>query len=244
MKPLNNFITEALSKTSDRNFVKLAKTTKHTKMYFHLSSALDGIGDELANNSTYKKEKGKLSLSNKIHRKLLFDAVLERMGLSSTKEARQLFREYDVWNADDFANWLIFNAEFLESNSYNLKHIKDFDETERERQYKAWKESANYVPGKTYDKDDADEYDKDADTRKMLIYDVNDPANPETTLQYPLVGKVSKENSSVITNFKMNWHELTGLKYFDARPILEENYIKMGKDQLKKVEYFEDVDLK
>jgi biotin-[acetyl-CoA-carboxylase] ligase BirA-like protein len=98
------------------------------------------------------------------------------------------------------------------------------------------------LTGKIYDKDDTEEYDKDADTRKMLVYDVNDPGNKETTLQFPLVGKVNKQNSSTITNFKMEWHELTGLRFFDARPILEENYIKMGKDQLQKVEYIENDD--
>lgn len=242
MKTLHDFITEALAKNPNRNYVKLAQTPKHAKMCSHLSRGLKGISDELANNSTYKKENGKLSLSNKVHRKLLFDAVLDRMGFQSSKEARQLFREYDVWSAEDFANWLIVNSAYLESNSYNLKHIKDFDETERERQYKAWKASDKYIPGKIYDKDDTEEYDKDADTRKMLVYDVNDPGNKETTLQFPLVGKVNKQNSSTITNFKMEWHELTGLRFFDARPILEENYIKMGKDQLQKVEYIENDD--
>lgn len=242
MKTLQDFITEALKKNPERNYVKLAQTPKHSKMCDHLAKGLRGIGGKLSDNATFKKANGKLSLSNKAHRKLLFDTVLEMMGLESSKEGRQLFREYDVWHAEDFANWLIFNSEYLESHSYNLRHIKDFDETEREREYKAWKSSDRYIPGKIYDKDDIEGYDRELNTRKMLVYDVNDPGKKETTLQFPLVGKVNKQNSTTITNFKMEWHKLTGLRYFDARPILEENYIKMGKDQLKKVDYLENND--
>lgn len=228
MKTLQCYIMEAI-KSND--LVKLTMSTKHIAFINKLEKALNKI----SNDKLY-------SLGNKQDVKKLFKLFIEKMGFHTEIEARKMLRDYGIYDEDTFAKWMILNASFLKDHKYKINFIKDFNETELDKKYNAWRHSPDYVEGKPFDKDNFDEDDED-DVRKMVVYDANDPANPDTLLEFPLKGKVGKDTQDQITNFKMDWRRKTGLEYYDARPILAQNYIKLGKDKLEKYIYFSNDDL-
>lgn len=225
MKSLVEYIYEQLITEASGELKPFKKTVQSIDVLKLLERGFNGLKNEL---------KEPVSLGNKQDVKKLFVAFLKRCTLGSELDARKKLREYGVYSDKDFAKWITLNAEIFNKEFKNLSNlIKQFNETERERQYKAYKNSEDYVEGKKFDKE-AYEEDDDDEERVLVIYDCNDPANPDTTLEYPFKGKRGKDNEFQVTMCKVDWHYQTGLKFFDARPILAQNYIKMGKDQLKK----------
>lgn len=226
MKTLIEYIHEAFH---SNDLVKLTMS----KSNIELLNKIEKSFNEINKTKTF-------SLGNKQDVKKLFKLFIEKMGYPKELDARQILKKYGVYDEQTFAKWLILNADFLKEHNYKIECIKDFNESELDKKYKTWKNSANYVEGKIFDKEN---FEDDEEERTMVVYDVNDPANPDTTLEYSLVGKVGKDTQNQITMFKVDWHYQTGLKFFDARPILAQNYIKFGKDKLEKFIYVSDDDL-
>ena len=146
-----------------------------------------------------------------------------------------------VTDAASLANLIITNVEKLKEAGWKINKIKSFNESEREKKYKAWKKSDKYVEGKKFNKKEAEEESEDELNRIMVVYYVNDPKDESTTLEYEFTGKVNKDNQEQISMIKMDWHYATGLGYYDARPILLSNYLKKTDAELEAKSAVDDI---
>ena len=138
----------------------------------------------------------------------------------------KVLKEFNVIEGKSIAKLITSNKEELEKAGWKFDAIKSFDETEQQKKYKAWKNSDDYVEGKKFVKRELKDADEEELERTLVVYDVNDPANNETTIEYDFYGKVGKDTSHQINMIKVDWKYSTGLKYYDARPILLSNYCK------------------
>lgn len=141
-----------------------------------------------------------------------------------------ILKEFGIIGGRSMAELLLKSHQILVDENWNLSKIKDFDETKRQKQYKRWKESEDYVEGKHFGESNCG-----VEERIMIVYDVNDPLNRENIFEYTLKGKVGKKTMDQVSMFKTDWHYQTGIKYYDARPILLENYLKKSEEELKRV---------
>lgn len=230
MKTLVEFINESLQQINE-SIILFNANAKNAK-----NAAL--VEDKIRSflNTTEKR----YSLNSKHETELLFNDFVKFAKLDS-----KLLKEFGITNDKSFAKLLINNKEKLEKEKWNLKAIKSFDESELKKEYKKWKESKDYVEGKHLYKEEYKDADEEELVRSLVVYYVNDPGNPETTITYDnFVGKMGKNTSHQVNMLKMDWHEQTGLKYYDARPILLSNYLKKTDDELAKHEIvFDDSDL-
>lgn len=163
---------------------------------------------------------------------------------SKSKISTKLLKEFGVIDGKTIASLIIANKEKLEKDGWKFDCIKSFDETEQQKKYKAWKESDNYVKGEKFSKADLKDADEEELVRTLVVYDVNNPGNEETTIKYDFYGKMGKDTMHQINMIKVDWKYGTGLKYYDARPILLSNYLKKSDAELAKHEIvFDDSDL-
>ena len=184
--------------------------------------------------------KKRYSFNNKHEMELFFNDFVKFAKLDS-----KLLKEFGIVDAKSLAKLLVDNKEALEKANWNLKAIKSFDESEMKKEYKKWKESKDYVEGKELNKEQYKDANEEQLKRTLVVYYVNDPGNDETTIEYEdFEGKVGKDTSHQINMLKMDWCDKTGLKYYDARPILLSNYLKKSDEELAKREItFDDSDL-
>lgn len=184
--------------------------------------------------------KKRYSLNSKHEIELFFNDFVKFAKIDS-----KLLKEFGIVNGKSLAKLLILNREKLENNKWNLKAIKSFDESEMKKEYKKWKESKDYVEGTQLNKENYKDANEEQLKRTLVVYYVNDPGNDETTIKYEdFEGKVGKNTSHQINMLKMDWCDKTGLKYYDARPILLSNYLKKSDEELEKREpIFDDSDL-
>lgn len=163
---------------------------------------------------------------------------------SKSKISTKLLKEFGVIDGKSIARLITSHKEELEKDGWKFDAIKSFDETEQQKKYKAWKNSDDYVEGKKFVKHELKDADEEELERTLVVYDANDPGNDETTIEYDFYGKVGKDTSHQINMIKVDWHYETGLKYYDARPILLSNYLKKSDAELSKREVvFDDSDL-
>ena len=156
----------------------------------------------------------------------------------------KVLKEFNVIDGKSIARLITSHKEELEKDGWKFDAIKSFDESEQQKKYKAWKNSDDYVEGKKFVKRELKDADEEELERTLVVYDSNDPGNDETTIEYDFYGKVGKDTSHQINMIKVDWHYETGLKYYDARPILLSNYLKKSDAELAKREVvFDDSDL-
>lgn len=179
----------------------------------------------------------------------------KRYSFNNKQDLEKLFKDYldythltwkDVKNfgivdGASIADLIIRNKEALEKDGWKFDNISSFDETKMQKEYKKWKNSDDYVQGKRLDKSEYDDANDEDLVRTLVVYDANDPSNPETTLEYDFEGKRGKATDHQVNMIKMDWKYETGLKYYDARPILLSNYLKKSDAELEKVSAFNDV---
>ena len=228
MKSLIDFIKES-QQTINEGLVlfKFKKDLIKTQI-----KAEDGLKNFL------KHSKKRYSFNNKTDVKNFFTDYC-----SYTKLTRSDLKELGITDGKDLINLIASKKDELEKEGFNLKTIKSFDETELQKEYKAWKKSDDYIEGKKFNRKEAEEESEDELKRTLVIYYSEHPGNEDTTLEYEFTGKIGKTTQHQINMFKMDWHYETGLKYYDARPILLSNYLKKSDEELAKREYWTDDDL-
>lgn len=212
------------------------------KLYFFKPSAQRAqdaakVEDAIKNflNTTSKR----YSFENKSDLDQLFKDFCKK-----SKIDNKLLKEFGIIDGKSIAKLITSHKEELEKDGWKFNAIKSFDETEQQKKYKAWKKSDDYVEGKKFNKADYKDADEEELERTLVVYDANDPGNDETTIEYDFYGKVGKDTAHQINMIKVDWHYGTGLKYYDARPILLSNYLKKSDAELAKREVvFDDSDL-
>ena len=234
MKSLIEYINEAIEK-----FDLLKPKASNAQ---EAISLLDCIRDFL------KGLKKQLSLTNKTDANKLFNdfSKSRELGILKNKFGNNLLSKYDIDTFQKFAIFLYTNAsKFLDEDGkykWDIKNIKQFNLSEREKEYKDYKKSDDYVAGIKWDKDD---FDPNQEERRIVVYDRWDPSN---IYVYPIKGKTSnKETVHQINLDRMDWCWQNGYKigkkYFDAYWKLETNFYKNGpaKQDIDPNEFFDDI---
>lgn len=226
MRNLTDFIAEALK--SSNGSTSLFKMTKE-----NAQKALN-LQDKLRD--FVKHSKSEYSLTSKTDLEKMFRDFIRYAHVDIAT-----LKEFNITSGLDLANLLIENKEGLEKDGWVFTKIKSFNETELEKQYKKWKSSGDYVEGRKFDKEKVKDLEEDELKRILVVYDVNDPENEDTTIDYNFKGKRGKDTDHDVNMIKMDWKYKTHLKYFDARPILLSNYLKKTSEELKKREITDDI---
>lgn len=142
-------------------------------------------------------------------------------------------KEFAIVDAASLANLIINNHEKLQEAGWKLDKIKSFDESARQKEYKKWKASEDYVEGKAFSRKDAEDESEDELERTMVVYHCDDPGDESLVREYTFKGKVTKDNQRQISMIKMDWCYQTDNDYYDARPILLSNYLKKSDAELE-----------
>jgi len=191
-----------------------------------------------------------LSLTNKSEANKLYKGFISYRGMVSlrNKYGRAILTKYDIDTYEKFAKFLFDNASTLcdENGKYKwgeIKNIKQFNLSEREKEYKKWKDSDNYTPGHKWDKDD---FDPSKEERTIVVYDRWDGENQELIYEYPITGKIgTPETDRQINLCRVDWCYQNGFspskKYFDAYPKLAVNYYKYGPAKQEEGFNFDDI---
>lgn len=216
MKPIKQFILESTRSFNEINIFK------------GVNGAI--VSDELINILVGLKKK--VNLSDRKSVRNLWEKFL-----GATRFGNETLRSIGLKTADNLRDALLLNADRIiemwpEAASSN---IKDFNLNEYERKYRAWKKSADYVKGENFaGKDSFADASEEELERIMVVYDANDPGNPDTVKQFKLKGPINKDNQDIINMFKTDWKYETGLKYFDARPCRLSYYLAKSDEELQK----------
>lgn len=229
MKTLQEYINEALvSKTGTKHLFKITKdNVKDVAL----------IEDKLK--AFFKHSKKRYSFTNKTDLKQMFDDFFK-----DAKISRSTLKEFGLISGAAIADLITINHDELVNDGWDFRSIKTFDETEREKEYKKWKKSDDYVVGKKLrDTTDLSDEPEDELKRTIVIYDANWPGNPETTFEYDFYGKRGKSTDHQVNMLRVDFHHLTGINYYDARAELLTNYLKKDEEALKKKEIWDNSDL-
>lgn len=223
MKRLANFICEQIESQINEGFVLVKATAKN---------AADAATLEDAIHNFLNTTKTRYSFNNKQDLQQFFKDFCD-----NTKINKEILKEFGMTDGHAIAQKIIDNKEKLEKEGWKLNAIKSFDESAREKEYKAWKNSDDYVQGKTFNKDDYKDADEQTLTRTLVVYDRDNPGNPDTTLEYEFTGKRSKENMHQVHMIRQDWCQYTGLNYYNnARECLLSYYLKKSDAELAKRE--------
>lgn len=224
MKTLKNFILESERSLNDINIFKGLKGAQ----------ASEKIIQTLKKISKTKK----INLNDRKSVTTLWQKFLGESGYTP-----EFLSAIGLKTADNLRTAILNNMErILEMwPEEATSKIKDFNLSETEKKYRAWKKSDKYVKGEDFKGKDAysDEDEEDLE-RVMVVYNANDPGDQSTVKTYKLLGKVGKDTQEQINMFKVDWKYETGLKYFDARPCLLSHYLKKSDSELQKL-YDDDI---
>lgn len=216
MKPIKQFILESTRSFNEINIFK------------GVNGAI--VSDEIIN--LLRNSSKKINLSDRKSVRNFWERLL-----GVTRFGNEALRSIGLRTADNLRDALLLNADKIiemwpEAAS---SKIKDFNLSEHERKYRTWKKSADYVKGENFaGKDSFADASEDELERIMVVYDANDPGNPDTVKQFKLTGPINKDNQDLINMFKTEWKYETGLKYFDARPCRLSYYLSKSDAELQK----------
>lgn len=224
MRTLTAFITESMKSYNEINIFKGLKGAK----------ASEKIIETLQRLSKTKK----ININDRESVKSLWERFL-----GHSMYSREELSALGLKTADNLRDALLQNADKIIENwpEDAVAKIKDFNLSDTEKKYRAWKKSDKYVKGEDFKGKDAyEDEDEEALERVMVVYNANDPGDQSTVKTYKLEGKVGKDTQEQINMFKVDWKYETGLKYFDARPCLLSYYLKKTEDELTKL-YDDDI---
>lgn len=224
MKSLATYIYESLEVQINEAFVLLKPTAKTAANAAKFEDELRGF---------LNTTKTRYSFNNKQDLQQFFKDFCDSSNIN-----KAILKEFGMTDGHTIAQKIIDNKEKLEQYKWNLAAIKSFDESDesaRKKEYKAWKNSDDYVQGKTFNKDDYKDADKQTLTRTLVVYDRNNPSNPDTTLEYEFTGKRSLDNMHQVHMIRQDWCQYTGLNYYNnARDCLLPYYLKKSDAELAK----------
>lgn len=223
MRSLTTYINETLETIINEAFILVKPTAK---------TATDAAKLEDGIRSFLNTTKTRYSFNNKQDLQQFFKDFCDK-----TKINNAILKEFGMTDGHAIAQKIIDNKEKLEKEGWKLTAIKSFDESAREKEYKAWKNSDDYVQGKTFNKDDYKDADEQTLTRTLVVYDRDNPGNPDTTLEYEFTGKRSKDNMHQVHMIRQDWCQYTKLNYYNnARECLLSYYLKKSDAELAKRE--------
>ena len=222
MKNLVEFINESLEKI---NLLKPGAKNAQEAI-----SLIDAIRDYL------KGLKEQFSLTNKQDAIKLFNGFKKDRPITVlVNNYKGILSKFDIDSPDKFVKFLFNNAQALLDKDGKYKweglmpNILQFNPSKLESDWKAWRNSDDYVKGHKWDDDD---YDPDTIEREIVIYDRRDGKNPETTIVFPFKGMRGKQTDRQVNMLRVEWCHMCGYKtqdkYYDAYPKLKDNYDKYG----------------
>jgi hypothetical protein len=143
---------------------------------------------------------------------------------------RSTLKEFGLTSAQALANLIYRSYDILEQENWNIQVIKEFATSKRSQKYQKWIKSKDYVEGRKLSNM------HENPRRILVIYDKSFPGNPDTTYEYPIEGIMGRENTmQQVCMLKQDWHYQTGISFYDARPILLENYLKKSEEELRQI---------
>lgn len=211
MKNLTEFINETLYDVALLEDIQSVwKKTKETVQ----------IQDTIKNFCVSMKGQ-KFSLDNKSELRKVFKIFISKFGFGTDTQNRTILSKYGLATENGFRKFILGNHDELEKNKCYIDWVKQWDETEIEKEYKKAKENGE-IPDLVND--------DDAEDRDLVIYDRWDP---HTHAVYSFVGKRGKSTDHQVNMIRMDFKYEYGVKYYDCYPILAKNYYG-HEDELKK----------
>lgn len=175
-----------------------------------------------------------VSLTNKQDAIRIYNGFLNYNGVLTQDTKKRLLKKFDLDSFTKLAGFLFTEAPTLldPDGSYkweDIKNVLQYNPSKLEQDYKAWKNSPDYVEGFKWSEKD---YDPNSLERTIVVYDRRDGRNPETTYGYPFTGHRGKSTQYQTNMIRVDWCYRCGFKpskkYFDAYTKLAENYEKYG----------------
>ena len=149
-------------------------------------------------------------------------------------------KEFNLVNEIALANIILDKKEVLEKEGWKFNCIKKTHTDLFKEELEKWIKQGKPIIGHTIKREDYKNIDYSDLKRELVIYNVDDPENPETTFSYPyygarggksLNGKGHNDHQEHLC--AGDWAINTGLNYYNARGILLENYLKKTGIELK-----------
>lgn len=162
----------------------------------------------------------KVSLENKNDLSKTYQAFLKTLTYGTN--ARTILGKYGIGTPEGFKNFILKEKETLEKNKYNISWVKDFDLSETEKEYRAYKKSDEYKSGEKKEEDDAN-------PRELVIYHRYDPGN---YLVYPFSGNRGKSTQHYVRMCRMDFSYETGVKYWETYDCLSKHYFSHTPEEL------------
>ena len=178
------------------------------------------IQDKIKNFCTSMKGQ-KISLDNKQELRKVFKEFISKFTFGNDAQNRTVLKKYGLATEEGFRKFILGSHNELEENKCYIDWVKQWDETEAEKEYKKAKENGE-IPSTVED--------DDADDRDLVIYDRWDP---HTHAVYAFSGKRGKGTDHQVNLIRMDFKYEFGVKYYDCYPILAKNYYG-HEDELKK----------
>lgn len=167
----------------------------------------------------------KYSLCNQTELRKIFKDFINTLTFGNYTSNLTAVKKYGIATESGFAKFILDNHDNFIENKFYIDWVKQWDESEIEKEYKKWKESNKYV---------ASISDEDAEERDLVIYD---RWNPEEHIVKPFRGKRGKSTDHEVNMIRMDFKHEFGVKYYDCYPILFKNYEGHIEELKKRAEY-------
>lgn len=167
----------------------------------------------------------KYSLGNQTELRKIFKDFINTLTFGNYTSNLTAVKKYGIATESGFAKFILDNHDNFIENKFYIDWVKQWDESEIEKEYKKWKESNKYV---------ASISDEDAEERDLVIYD---RWNPEEHIVKPFRGKRGKSTDHEVNMLRMDFKHEFGVKYYDCYPILFKNYEGHIEELKKRAEY-------
>lgn len=167
----------------------------------------------------------KYSLGNQTELRKIFKDFINTLTFGNYTSNLTAVKKYGIATESGFAKFILDNHDNFIENKFYIDWVKQWDESEIEKEYKKWKESSKYV---------ASISDEDAEERDLVIYD---RWNPEEHIVKPFRGKRGKSTDHEVNMIRMDFKHEFGVKYYDCYPILFKNYEGHIEELKKRAEY-------
>ena len=167
----------------------------------------------------------KYSLGNQTELRKVFKDFVNTLSFGDYTKNLSVIKKYGIATENGFAKFILDNHDNFIENKFYIDWVKQWDESEIEKEYKKWKESNKYV---------ASISDDEAEERDLVIYDRWDP---ETHIVKPFRGKRGKSTDHEVNMLRMDFKHEFGVKYYDCYPILFKNYEGHIEELKKRAEY-------
>lgn len=153
-------------------------------------------------------------------------------------------RNFNLNSSNTLANAIINKKNDLENEGWKFNCIKETSKDVLLKQLEELRKAGVNVDGHSVNINDYKNIDYSSLTRELVIYNVDEPNNPETTIAYPYFGARGGDNNSHSDHqehvYAGHWAIQTGLNYYNARGILLEHYLVKTGEELKDREILED----